>query len=415
MAALFAESDRAKQDAHLLMARVCMAHGKFVLAIGILIGYVSICTFTITFHSAIVADLIERAKKVDIHRPVCYTLHALCERVRGNHVAAEKLCDLATKAAASLANTEEAEGEPEAAADESGTNSTSDTKSVPPPSNAAPKAPNAVYEPTFSEPAEIELVIVQSMAPLRPGFATGNPDWCRTQLARLTTALRSVVTTAAQKLAADNPDDEIDVRRAAEDFSLVGNISTAELLFRRGNLLLLTGTLPLALRDFNSLIKFETHSEFVLPLFSADAMRLSWQRIKASLPPPAPRSVLALLSTSSHHSSNEPNVDVGSGGGEGDAVPGFSAAAGVKLSATAQSLAAHAAATNAAAASLGLTTGGVFNISLLRLIFHIFFHLNNIFFYLNSWSLIGFHIRRGCHSSRCPQSGAGSGIFIGCI
>ena len=134
-----------------------------------------------------------------------------------------------------------------------------------------------------------------------------------------------------------------------------GSIQAAELLFRRGNLLLLAGTLPLALRDFNAIIKVEALAEFTPPVFSADAMKMSWQRIKASLPPPAPRSVLALLSAQSYHPAAEQNTDLGSGGGDSE-LPGITPSTGIKLSATAAALQAQAV-SQAVGASLGLTSG----------------------------------------------------------
>jgi hypothetical protein len=58
------------------------------------------------------------------------------------------------------------------------------------------------------------------------------------------------------------------------------SLLTAELLFRRGNLLLLTGALALALRDFGALYSVDAHLEFVAPVFSATAMKASWDRVK---------------------------------------------------------------------------------------------------------------------------------------
>jgi hypothetical protein len=200
------------------------------------------------------------------------------------------------------------------------------------------------------------------------------------------------------------------------------SLLTAELLFRRGNLLLLTGALALALRDFGALYSVDAHLEFVAPVFSATAMKASWDRVKvmglklcggagwlcgetelvlsacalsgwrkesglclvscffvvqcestifprrlpmplflcpfiharrkicvcnsppppaahctpqAALPPPAPRSVLALLSASTWHASNSDHAnDVGSGGGDPKDASPFTAASAASASGT---------------------------------------------------------------------------------
>lgn len=180
----------------------------------------------------------------------------------------------------------------------------------------------------------------------------------------MTAANEATAAAAAAAAAASEANDASDQTAAADAVvsenaapvaASAGSIQAAELLFRRGNLLLLAGTLPLALRDFNAIIKVEALAEFTPPVFSADAMKMSWQRIKASLPPPAPRSVLALLSAQSYHAAAEQNVDLGSGGGDSD-LPGITPSTGIKLSATAAALQAQAV-SQAVGASLGLTSG----------------------------------------------------------